>query len=78
MMDAWIQKPIQVRTVQVDPIKPASKAPRTKPLNLIYDGPLSNFAFKSNLRRYIPEAELLALVDTFIRHSFDGSDTFIG
>ena len=28
------------------------KAPGTKRLKLIYDGPLSNFAFKFNLRRY--------------------------
>jgi hypothetical protein len=38
--------------VQVDPIKPALKAPGTKRSELIYDGPLSNFAFKFNLRRY--------------------------
>ena len=38
--------------MQVDPIKPALKAPGTKRLELIYDGPLSNFAFKFNLRRY--------------------------
>ena len=30
------------RAVQVDPIKPALKAPGTKRLELIYDGPLSN------------------------------------
>ena len=39
--------------MQVDPIKPMLKAPRTKRLNLQYDEPLSNFAFKFNLRRYI-------------------------
>ena len=39
--------------MQVDPIKPALKTPGTKRLKLIYDGPLSNFAFKLfNLRRY--------------------------
>jgi hypothetical protein len=37
--------------VQVDPIRPTLKAPETKRLNLSYDGPLSNFAFKFNLRR---------------------------
>jgi len=42
----------QGRAVQVDPIKPALKAPRTKRLELIYDGALPNFAFKFNLRRY--------------------------
>jgi len=41
------------RAVQVDPIKPALKAPGAKRLELIYDGPLSNFAFDFNLRRYI-------------------------
>jgi len=32
--------------------KPVLKAPGTKRLRLFYDGPPSNFAFKSNLRRY--------------------------
>jgi hypothetical protein len=41
--------------VQVDPIKPASKAPGTKRLKPKYDDPLSNFAFKFNLRRYNEE-----------------------
>jgi len=38
--------------VQVDPIKPNLKAPGTKRLILKYDGLLSNFAFKFDLRRY--------------------------
>jgi hypothetical protein len=38
--------------VQVDTIKPKLKAPGTKRLKLDYDGPLSNFGFKFNLRRY--------------------------
>jgi len=38
--------------VQVAPIKPQLKAPGTKRLKLKHDGPLSNFAFKFNLRRY--------------------------
>jgi hypothetical protein len=38
--------------LQVDPIKPALKAPGTKRLNLQYDEPLSNFAFKFYMRRY--------------------------
>jgi hypothetical protein len=46
----------QGRAVQVDPIKSALKAPGTKRLKLIYDGPLSNFAFNFNLRRYIKDA----------------------
>jgi hypothetical protein len=40
------------RVVQVDPTEPKLKAPGTKRLKLKYDGPLSNFAFKFNLRRY--------------------------
>ena len=39
--------------MQVDPIKPKLKPPRTKRLKLDYDELLSNFAFKFNLRRYI-------------------------
>ena len=38
--------------VQVDPIRPTLKAPGTKRLKLKYDEPVSNFAFKFNLRRY--------------------------
>jgi hypothetical protein len=34
-------------------VKPKLKAPGTKRLKLKYDEPLSNFAFKFNLRRYI-------------------------
>ena len=34
-------------------MKPTVKAPGTKLLKLKYDGPLSSFAFKFNLRRYI-------------------------
>jgi len=40
------------RAVQVDSIKPVLKAPVTKRLILAYDEPLSNFAFKFNMRRY--------------------------
>jgi len=38
--------------VQVDPIKPTLEAPGINLLELKYDKPLSNFAFKFNLRRY--------------------------
>ena len=38
--------------MQLDPIKPTLKAPGFKLLKLNYDKPLSNFAFKFNLRRY--------------------------
>ena len=39
--------------MQVDPIKPMSKAPETKRSKLRYDGPLSNFSVNFDLRRYI-------------------------
>ena len=38
--------------MHVDPIKPTLKAPGSMLLKLRYDDPLSNFAFKFNLRRY--------------------------
>jgi len=38
--------------VQVDPIKPKLKPPVTQLLKLNSDEPLSNLAFKINLRRY--------------------------
>jgi len=44
--------PRRGRAVQVDHIKFTLKAPVTKRYKLKYDGPLSNFAFKFNLRRY--------------------------
>jgi len=40
------------RAVQVEPMDSMLKAPGTKRLKLLYDEPPSNFAFKSNLRRY--------------------------
>ena len=44
------------RAVQVDPIKPTLKAPGSGRLKLKCDEPLSNFAFKFNLRRYTQAA----------------------
>ena len=38
--------------MQVDPIKPKLKPPGKTRLKLKYEGPLSNFAFNFNLRRY--------------------------
>ena len=38
--------------MQIEPIKPTLKPPGTKRLKLEYDGLLSNFGFKINLRRY--------------------------
>jgi hypothetical protein len=40
------------KPVQVDPIKPTSKAPGSERLTLKCDDLLSNFAFILNLRRY--------------------------
>jgi len=54
--------------VQVDPIKPALKAPGIKRLKLKYDGPLSNFAFNFNLCRYIQGIgvdDIFVFFDTF-------------
>ena len=41
--------------MRADPIKLAFQAPGTKLLKLNHDGPLSNFAFNFNLRRYSEE-----------------------
>ena len=38
--------------MHVDPVKPTLKAPGIKLFKLKYDKPLSDFAFKFNLRRY--------------------------
>jgi hypothetical protein len=40
------------RAVQVDPVKPVLEAPGTILLKLSCDGPLSNVAFRFNLRRH--------------------------
>jgi len=54
MCSELVKKNFPGRVVQVDPIKPVSKPPGTKRLKLSYDDPLSNFAFKFNMRRYTP------------------------
>ena len=46
------------RTVLVEPMNPVSKAPGSMLLKLRYVGPLSDFAFKFDLRRYISETSL--------------------
>ena len=43
---------VRGRAEQVDPIKHVLKAPGSKRLKVKYHAPLSNFAFKSSLRRY--------------------------
>jgi hypothetical protein len=40
------------RVVQVDPIRPTLKSPGTKRMKVKYYKPLSNVAFKFNMRRY--------------------------
>ena len=56
--------------MQVDPIKPTLKAPGTKRLKLEYDGLLSNFAFKFNLRRYTQGLLAEAAVGAYTRSHF--------
>ena len=43
--------------MQVEPLKPTSKAPGSTHLKLKCDEPLSTFAFKFNLRRYNKEKQ---------------------
>ena len=51
--------------MQVDPMKPTLKAPGSERLKLKCDEPLSNFAFKFNLRRYIEGGRsFLAMFDS--------------
>ena len=45
--------------MQVDPIKPTSKAPGSKHLKLNYDYPPSESAFKFKLRHYSKAAEVV-------------------
>ena len=52
LLSDYLVDTIQGRAVQVDPIKPALKAPGIQRLKLTYDDPLSNIAFKFNLRRF--------------------------
>ena len=64
--------------MQVDPVKPTLKAPGIKLLKLECDKPLSNFAFKFNLRRYIKaiDREMLAFLSRYgkLRHLHPGSN----
>ena len=48
----WRRSSNRGRAVQVEPMKPVLKAPGSTLLRLRCDGPLSNFAFKFNSRRY--------------------------
>jgi hypothetical protein len=55
-----LHHPLRVhgKTVQVTPTKPVLKASGTKRLKLRYDEPLTNFAFKLNMRRYGTDAKI--------------------
>jgi hypothetical protein len=57
----------QGRAVQADPIKPKLTAPGSERLKLEYDGPLSSFAFKFNLRRYTKVGDLVAAGQTSLK-----------
>jgi len=61
--------------VQVDPIKPMLKAPGIKLLKLKYDKPLSNFAFKFNLRRYSEASVSLSQVFQLVGTKYDNAFT---
>ena len=49
----------------IDPIKPTLTAPGTKRLNPKCDEPLSNIAFKCNLRRYIKDPDSGKMVEDY-------------
>ena len=57
--------------MQVDPMKPTLKAPGIKLLKLECDEPLSEFAFKFNLRRYSEEGG-----DVDLRDKQDDHDAY--
>jgi len=57
--------------VQVDPIEPVLKAPKTKRLKLNVDELLSSFAFKFSLRRYIKEGDKGLLLITHYQRLLD-------
>ena len=61
--------------MQIDPIKPALKAPVTKRLKLIYVGPLSNLAFEFNLRRYTKGVIVAGFFGGQGVATFGGNDT---
>jgi len=50
--------------VQADPIKPTLKPPGTKRVKLEYDGLLSSFGFKFDLRRYTKPSPSFALTSS--------------
>jgi hypothetical protein len=70
--------PARGRAVQVDPIKPEFKPPGTTRLKLKCDDPLSNFAFKINLRRYtvaLAAPQPTMLIDDWILVQSSCADT---
>jgi len=63
------------RAVQVQPMKPVLKAPGSMLLKLRYDGPLSKFAFRFNLRHYTPATRAPATFPTLAWISSPHSST---
>jgi hypothetical protein len=61
----------------VDPIKPKLKLPGTKRLKLKCEGPLSIFAFKFNLRRYMEREEGDPLLMLKQKKKSKYQDTFV-
>ena len=67
---------VRGRAVQVDPIKHTLKAPGSVLLKLRIDGPVLNFAFNFNLRRYkVAQLEGAAATagDSFLTRLFEGA-----
>ena len=64
--------------MQVEPIKPTLKAPGIKLLKLKYGKPLSNFAFKFNLRRYTKDKRARKAQDDDDDESDDDDDEEAG
>ena len=55
--------------MQVDPVKPALKAPGTQRLKLNYDYLLTSFAFNFNLRRYNKAGAAVEAAHTTAHHA---------
>jgi hypothetical protein len=55
---AGARRGVKGRAVQVDPMKPTLKPPRSKRLKLEHEKPLSSVAFNFNLRRYMKAVDI--------------------
>ena len=56
--------------MHLDPIKPTLRAPGIKRLKLKCEVPLSNFAFKFNLRRHDKGGDAAAMTNRFMYKAF--------